>query len=114
VVTQTLNADELRSEMEAIIVAGGFPEYQMAIEHLVVHGSTLAVQGELACAATGTQLLALGRSLPEDAQPTDEFVVTQRLAAFFDFEDGLLTREVTYRGPATVVRADEGARGTAA
>jgi ketosteroid isomerase-like protein len=114
VVTQSLNADELRSEMQAIIAAGGFPEYQMAMEHLVVDGSTLVVQGELVCEATGTQLTALGRLLPEGAQPTETFIVTQRLAAFFDFADGLMTREVTYRGPTTVVRADQPGEGAAA
>jgi hypothetical protein len=114
VVTQTLNADELRTEMEAVIAAGGFPEYQMAIEHLVVEGSTLVVEGELACAATGAQLVALGRSLPEDGQLADEFIVTQRLAAFFDFADGLMTREITYRGRATVVCAEDGSESAVA
>ena len=79
----------------------------MSIEDLVVDGSSLAVQGELACVATGVQLNALGRPMPDGGQPTDEFIVTQRLAAFFDFEHGLITREVTYRGPATVVRAEQ-------
>jgi hypothetical protein len=76
--------------------ADGFPEFELRIERFFVGDDGLAMDGVLDRLARGHELAELGETVPDDANPDDQFVVSRRMALFVSFEDGLMCGEDCY------------------
>jgi hypothetical protein len=74
----------------------GFPEFEMRIERFFVGDDGLAMDGVLDRRLRGSEVLAMGDSLPDGADPDGEFVHSRRMALFVSYEDGLMVGEDMY------------------
>jgi hypothetical protein len=86
----------------------GFPQFELDTERFFVRDDGIAMDGMFRREARGSELEALGESLPAGVSPDDRFVLSRRMALFISFHDALMCGEDTYfDASAEVERLDE-------
>jgi hypothetical protein len=97
---ETMNYDDIRA-MFTRAFATGWPEFEMDTERFVVTDDMVLEDGDMYM-TLDPAALALRTDVPDDVGE-GKLLVTYRLAVFFEFRDGKMCREDTYRGPIRVV-----------
>jgi hypothetical protein len=100
--------EQVRANYEAGMNSSrGFPRYELKTERFFVGDDGLAMDGTILAPVIGTELVAWGQELPAGTAEDDEFVVSQRLALFIPFRDGLMVGEDMYWDPKILIQKAE-------
>jgi hypothetical protein len=97
---ESMNYDEIRA-MFTKAFATGWPDFEMEPERFVVTDNMVLEDGDM-WMTLDPAALALRADVPDDIGGS-KLLVTYRLAVIFEFRDGKMSREDSYRGPIRVV-----------